>query len=300
MKKLTKTFWAIFGLAVLAGVAMMWWPSQEAPVPLAAPLATTPVPLPVAPQTPAAAPVNPPAIQHPIEAIPTPPASTPATLPALDAADSHVRRGLAEFISDKDVLRFLQLGQFVRNVVVTVDNLPREHASAVVWTVNPMSGQFSTGDGDGSNPLGPTTVNPNNHARYTPFVNFVTAIDTARAVALYVQLYPLFQQAYVELGYPKGYFNDRVVTVIDHLLAAPVQIAALEVSRIDVKGPYRPLRPWVTYEFTDPEFRAMSAGQKMLLRAGAVNHQRLRTKLMATRKHLTQARLAITGHPAPP
>lgn len=71
-------------------------------------------------------------------------------------------------------------------------------------------------------------------------------------MALYVQLYPLFQQANVELGYPKSHFNDRVVTVIDHLLAAPVQIAALEVSRIDVKGPY---------------------------------HQRLRTKLSAITGH---------------
>lgn len=27
----------------------------------------------------------------------------------------------------------------------------------------------------------------------------------------YVRLYPLFQKAYVELGYPNGYFNDRLI-----------------------------------------------------------------------------------------
>ncbi|MDP2680462.1 MAG: DUF3014 domain-containing protein [Rhodoferax sp.] len=299
MKKFTKTFWAIFGLVVLAGAAMIWWPSREAIMPLQAPSATSTLPLPAAPQTPAAAPASPSAIQHPIEAIPTQPAPTPVPLPALDAADAHVRRALAEFISGKDMLRYLQLDQFVRHVVATVDNLPRKHAYALVWPFNPIPGHFSTGKGDDSNPLGPTTIHPGNNARYTPFVNFVTAVDTARAVALYVQLYPLFQQAFVELGYPNGYFNDRLIAVIDHLLTAPVPSATLAVSRIEVMGPYQPVRPWVTYEFTDPALQAMSAGQKMLLRAGATNHQRLRTKLMDIRAHLTQTELATPGGPVP-
>lgn len=211
-----------------------------------------------------------------------------------------MRRALAEFISDQDVVRYLQLGQFVRHLVATVDNLPRDKASTVVWPVNPMPGQFSTGAGDGSNPLGPTTIHPGNNGRYTAFVDFVSAVDTGHAVAVYVRLYPLFQQAYLELGYPNGYFNDRLVAVIDHLLAAPVHIAPLTVSRVEVKGQYQQARPWVSYEFTDPALRAMSAGQKMLLRAGAVNHQRLRTKLMDIRSHLTQTKLAMAASPAPP
>lgn len=304
MKKIVKTVGAIFGLAVLVGAVVIWWPSNQVMPTQAAP-ATPPLPLPMAPQTPAAAPASaaaslpasPPAIQHPIEAIPTPPASKPPSLPALDASDTYVRSALAKLISDQDVVRYLQLGQFVRHLVATVDNLPREKAPAVVWPVNPMPGQFSTGEGDGRNPLGPSTIHPSNNARYTAFVAFVTAVDSASAVTMYVQLYPLFQQAYRDLGYPNGYFNDRLVAVIDHLLAAPVHIAPLEVSRVEVKGPYQPVRPWLTYEFTDPALRVMSTGQKMLLRTGAVNHQRLRTKLMDIRSHLTQT--ALASAPAP-
>ncbi|MDD2882608.1 MAG: DUF3014 domain-containing protein [Rhodoferax sp.] len=299
MKKFTKVLLAGFGLVVLAGAAMVWWPSGEQASPLQSPSVSTPLPPPLAPQTPAAAPVIPPTIKHPIEAIPTQAVPTRLPLPALDAAETHVRRALAEFISDKDVLRYLQLDQFVRHVVATVDNLPREHAAAALWPVAPMPGRFSAGAGDGSDPLGPTRIHANNSTRYTPFVNFIASIDTTKAVSLYVQLYPLFQQAYVELGYPKGYFNDRLVTVIDHLLAAPVHIASLEVSRIQVNGPYQPVRPWVTYEFTKPEMRAMSSGQKMLLRTGAINHQRLRTKLMSIRAQLTQPGLAAQAHADP-
>jgi hypothetical protein len=36
-------------------------------------------------------------------------------------------------------------------------------------------------------------------------------VDTRKAVALYVDLYPLFQGAYAELGYPNRYFNDRLI-----------------------------------------------------------------------------------------
>jgi len=36
-------------------------------------------------------------------------------------------------------------------------------------------------------------------------------VDAKKLVSVYVHLYPLFQQAYVGLGYPDGYFNDRLV-----------------------------------------------------------------------------------------
>ena len=55
-------------------------------------------------------------------------------------------------------------------------------------------------------------------------------------MALYVRLYPLFQRAYEELGYPGQYFNDRVVEVIDSLLATPNVTEPIKVKRITVDG----------------------------------------------------------------
>jgi hypothetical protein len=60
-----------------------------------------------------------------------------------------------------------------------------------------------------------------NAARYTPYVRIAALVNAKKLVATYGQLYPLFQKAYEDLGYPKGYFNDRLIVVIDHLLAAP-------------------------------------------------------------------------------
>jgi hypothetical protein len=154
------------------------------------------------------------------------------------------------------VLTFLQLDGFARRVVATVDNLGREHAPPMVWPVNPTPGRFGT-----RGQAGAETIHPDNSQRYTPFVLFVEAVDTAQAVKLYARLYPLFQQAYEELGFPKRYFNDRLVAVIDQLLAAPAGRPGGREPRRS-RAPCRQERPWVRYEFVDLKLEALSAGQR--------------------------------------
>jgi hypothetical protein len=97
-------------------------------------------------------------------------------------------------------------------------------------------------------------------------------------VALYVRFYPLFQQAYKELGYPDRHFNDRAVEVIDHLLAAP-----------EVAGPVALGKPWVMWEYADPALEARSAGQKALIRMGPDNARRLKAKLREIRRQVTRS-----------
>ena len=118
----------------------------------------------------------------------------------------------------------------------------------------------------------PTTLSAANYARYTPFIHLVETTDPKTLATVYFHLYPLFQQAYEDLGYPGRFFNDRLVEVIDHLLATP-----------EVKGPIRLVQPKVLYEFADPDLEALSAGQKAMLRLGPVNAARVKAKLQAIR-----------------
>lgn len=244
------------------------------PTPASAPVPTTAVPATPLPTTPAE-----PAIQHPVE----PPTDTTAAaqpMPALADADAYVRDALVGLLGRDQVLTWLLTEGFVRRAVATVDNLPRELAPVMVWPVKPTPGRFTTGKAaDGTS----ETIHADNAARYTPFVRFIEAVDSAQAVAVYRRLYPLFQQAYEELGFPGRYFNDRLVQVLDHLIATPVQPGPLAVKLVEVKGPVPSTRPWVRYEFADPALESLSAGQKMLLRTGADNHQRLRAKLVDLR-----------------
>lgn len=100
-------------------------------------------------------------------------------------------------------------------------------------------------------------------ARATPNATQATCACSARWICRSSQRctgthYPLFQQAYQDLGNPDGHFNDRLIEVIDHLLATPV-----------ADGPSCWARPKVMYEFADPRLQALSVGQKALLRLEA-------------------------------
>ena len=60
-----------------------------------------------------------------------------------------------------------------------------------------------------------------NAQRYQPYVALAQAADAQTVAAVYFRFYPLLQQAYQALGYPHGYFNERVIRVLAHLRAAP-------------------------------------------------------------------------------
>jgi hypothetical protein len=107
-------------------------------------------------------------------------------------------------------------------------------------------------------------------------------------VDLYRSLYPLFQQAYEELGFPGQYFNDRLVQVLDHLIATPVPAGPLAVTLVEVKGDVPSLRPWVRYEYANAAYEGMSAGQKILLRVGPDNQRRLQARMKDIRQRVAR------------
>jgi hypothetical protein len=251
----------------------------EVPAPAAQPEAEAPSPAPPAAEAPAG-------IEHPVEEMTVEPESEsePVALPELDESDDHVNGRISGLIGQQNVLTLLQLDGFVRRAVATVDNLPRQQAPSAVWPVNPSPQRFMTLKEEG----GVETIHLDNSQRYVPLVRMVESVDTAKAVAVYRSLYPLFQQAYEELGFPGRYFNDRVVQVLDHLIATPVQPEPLAVTLVEVKGEVPSTRPWTRYEFADPALESLSAGRKMLLRTGPDNHRRLQVKLVDLRQRISR------------
>lgn len=263
-------------LVVLAGAGGAWWWQQaQAPVvtPAAPPAVTSAPPVAAAPPAlPASEPASGP--HNPVETLAPP----EAALPALAGSDDHVARALGELLGARDMAAFLQMDGLVRRVVATVDNLGREHAPARLWPVHPTPERFAV---VGSGPV--QTIGLDNAARYGALVRWIESVDMERAVALYARLYPLFQQAYEELGYPGRYFNDRLVAVIDHLLQAPEPASPVAVKLTEVKGDVPSTRPWVRYEFADPQLQSLSSGQKIMVRVGLENERRLKARLKALR-----------------
>jgi hypothetical protein len=292
--------WLIIGLVVvgLGTGAFLWWqqsqsvpPEPPPPPPRVVVKPVTPAPAPVAPAAapapaPQAAPPAPPPIRHPIEEIQAPARKpAPQPLPALGESDKLLKESLIELLTRKAVLTFLNVDDFVRRSVTTVDNLARGHAAARLWPVVPTPERFLVDE----RPDGIFMADANS-ARYTPFVRFATSINTAKAAALYARLYPLFQQAYEELGYPGKYFNDRLVEVIDQLLQTPEMTQPVRLTLTKVQGPIESSQPWLRYEFEDPALEALPAGQKILIRMGRDNELLLKAKLKELRERIVNRR----------
>ncbi len=242
-------------VALLGGLILFYfWPKQEPPQPEVV-------------QTPA--PPAPPPIQHPIEAVrealpPTdaPPAVPGEPLPELAESDGAIRDVLAGLLG-KDFGRYFYLDRIIQRIVATVDNLPREIAPLPLMPVKPVSGWLVTA-GKGET----LALSPKNAARYRPYIRLAESVPTGRLVAAYVRFYALFQEQYERLGYPGRYFNDRLMEVIDHLLAAP-----------EVTEPVLLTQHNVIYQFADPNLERLSAGQKIMIRMGSENAAKIKAKL---------------------
>jgi hypothetical protein len=204
-----------------------------------------------------------------------------------------VTKALADLIGGKNVAEFLRSDGIVRRFVATVDNLAREQAPANAWPMQPTGQRFIT-----EGPQGQVqTIAANNAARYNAIVLLAQSVDPAKAAAVYAKLYPLFQQAYEELGYPGRYFNDRLIAVIDHLLQAPEPAGPVQVRLVEVKGDVPSTRPWVRYEYTDPKLESMSSGQKIMVRMGLENERKVKASLRGLRQQIATGEVAKKKQP---
>ncbi len=163
----------------------------------------------------------------------------------------------------------------IRRLVATTDSLARNTLAERIRPLDSVAGPFLvSGKVDGDLYI----LSPANYERYDNLVDALAGMDMSEAAAVYRRYYPLFQQAYTELGYPDSYFNDRLVAVIDQLLATP-----------DVADPIRLVRPHVLYQFENPVLEDLSSGQKLLLRMGPDNRETVKTVLRQFRARITGA-----------
>ncbi len=251
-------FKAISALAVIlilgSAAAWHWWP-RIAPAPAPPPAVIAPLP----PETEA----------QPQIANPMPAGDAPGTssLPGLGESDQPFGSALTRLSGAGTLSALLVPENLIRHLVATIDNLPRQKLGIELRPLRATPGALLvTGDDFRA------SLEARNATRYAAPMAIVSQLDLVALVHLYQSYYSLFQRAYQDLGYPHGYFNDRLVAIVDHLLATPL-----------VQGPIELVRPKVFWEFADPELETRSAGQKLMLRVGADNAAVLRVRLRELR-----------------
>lgn len=210
--------------------------------------------------------------QYPIERVaPETPAEEHQPLPELGESDTAALAAIAGLVGRETAPPLLLTEHVIERLVVTLDNLPSRRLPLNSLPVHTAPGRFQPGTGADGQPV----LDESNFARYRDYIDLVAAVDVDKLVAEYVRAYPLFQQAYRGLGYPEGHFNDRLVAVIDHLLAAP---------RVDPPIALVPEKGGYTY--ADPALDRLSAGQKLLVRIGPANAAVVKDKLREIRAKL--------------
>ena len=246
----------VIAVVILSGAlaAYYYW-EQAQPEPKA--VEVTALPPPIAPPKPVLR-----------QVVKVPEAQSP--LPQLGESDSFMLEALASLMGKESVMKIFRVEQIIHNIVVTIDNLPNQSLPVNTMPVTPVPGNLVASVADGE-----MSISPKNTTRYTPYVRLAGVVSTEKLVALYLRLYPLFQKSYEELGYPNKYFNDRVIEVIDNLLATP-----------DIKEPVKLVQPKIVYLYADPDLEGRSIGQRTLMRIGSENEAKVKTKLQEVRQEL--------------
>lgn len=212
-----------------------------------------------------------PPIEHPVPTAADAPTAAP--LPELNDSDAALVAALTSVAGSEIVTDFILTPNVVRRIVVTVDNLSRSKIPVEKRPiVGPQGAFMAVGDELHA------TIDEGNWQRYQPYLNALEHLDMTRLADVYLHYYPLFQRAYEDLGYPKSYFNDRLVQIIDLLLKTP-----------DVPAPVDLVRPNVMYQFADAQLEGLPAGQKVLLRMGPDAAAAVKIKLKALRAAVAAA-----------
>ena len=260
----TEIKWLIALLLVAAAAVAAWFFWDDTQAPPVAPAA-------VEQQAPVTEPAEP---IHPLEPLDVAPGEGELVeLPPLAESDSYFALALID-VFGPGLETLLADESLIDKTVATADNLTRDRIAEKIRPLGRLSGNFVV-SAAGDN--GPFYLSAENYDRYRPLVNMLTDADPDAVAATYRRFYPLFQEAYAQLGYPDAYFNDRVVAVIDNLLRTP-----------QPEEPVRLVQPHVLYEFADRELEALSSGQKLLLRMGPEHAASIKEILTELRTRIAQ------------
>lgn len=263
---MSATRWGLILASLLLAAAAAWYflfqpepPTPTAPVPVAEVVPEAPLPPPPPPDYP----------------VPPPEPDAPA-MPAVDDSDTAFRAALTELPGAAPLEAWLIPDMLIRRIVVTIDNLTRDRVALKLRPLKPVPGAFAVAGTDGT-----YTLDPSNFPRYGAAITALQAIDEQALVALYFRWYPLFQKAYVDLGYPGESFNNRVIEVLDHLIGTP-----------RVAAPIALVKPKVFYEYADPALESASYGRRLLWRIGPDHREALVATLIAIRGRIVTAGVA--------
>lgn len=191
----------------------------------------------------------------------------PLVLPPLDSSDVLVRSMVATLSEHPRLATWLVTDDLVRRFVRAVVDVASGKSPAEPLDMLAPQGPFEVVELPTR-----TVIAPQSYRRYDVFVNVFTSLDDDAAVRYYLQLHPLMERAFDDLGIPDVSFDEVLERAMDQLLAAPIPDGEVTVQ------------PNATlFRFESPQLEALTGAEKQLIRMGPENARRFQQSL-ATKK----------------
>jgi len=272
-----------FALIAVVGGVIFYNGSASTPVIDQQPITTrTPVAQPVQPQAPVT-------VEVPTELAmqPTVAPEAVATQPTVESEVVEVPKPLLPSLDQSDKLALEKASQLswlpnyasvlipqdiVRNFVTFIDNLARGDLATKFTPLNRPIEKFSARESDGQ-----LYLDEASYKRYSVYIDIINSLNIELAISHYQHMMPLIDEAYMELGYQSGEFNQVLINAIDMMLTAPT-----------IREPIELIAPSVMYQFKDPQLEQLPAAQKLMLRIGPNNATQLRPKLQQIQISLSE------------
>lgn len=241
--------WAVVGLGGLAAGALLtfWWMGRAQP-PTAAPVPTPATDVAVASKRPKRQFIS---------------------LPSLDTSDTLLAELVSNLSKHPTLARLLATRGLVRAATLAVVQIGDGRTPATPLSVlRPASRLQLAGPS-------PAPIDPRSYARWDATVNALTSISPDAAAQLYVNVKPLFDQAYIELGHPAGDFDTAIVNAIAMLDDVPTPTEPPQIAR---RTGY--------YEHISEELKGLPPVQKQFLLIGPDNRRSVTAWLHAFASNL--------------
>ncbi|GLP95381.1 DUF3014 domain-containing protein [Paraferrimonas sedimenticola] len=210
--------------------------------------------------------------EAPVQPEPIEPEEPEVVLPELGESDDFTKETLASVADGMSFDNYLTDHSLLRKFVVFVDNMAQGELGRKVSPVKAPSDPFSAVEVKDK-----IYIDPDSYRRYDFYAEFLNQLDEAEIATAYQGLKPLIEQAFDELGYQNTKFEDQLIDAIDLMLDAPEVPGAIELTSVSVN-----------YKYADPELEALPAAQKLMIRMGPKNAEKVKAALKRLRGQLTQ------------
>lgn len=215
------------------------------------------------------------------EVIEEKPAVKKPSLPQLDESDNWLQAKLMKMTWRKELLKLIIDDDMIRRFVVFTDNFAQGQLAYEYSPFIQPSIAFSAKETDKYNQNKDRIWQWDEKTthRFSLYIDLLRSFDSEELVTWYIELKPLIDQAYAELGYEDSDFTDTLQQAITRVLDMEIP-----------KQPIELIRPSVMYKYNDPKIESLDDSDKLLLRLGKENLLVIKSVLLEISDKLARQR----------